>query len=198
MSRRLFQSRFLQLHFSHHTAQLTAQLHNVIIVFRFMGQKAGAAVLDPSRNVLKIPAALSAQSIQRAKAEQAIEPLRMLCGMAGKIFTRCVREEPIVAPFLFSVQGYDLLLDCREPIISFHFCLLAEGAHRLLFFPKKENGPTDASLSAVFVGLRCFHRSGLTACSLFPPWAAQPSWMLLRISSTRQGFPSRTVIITCP
>ena len=61
--------------------------HDLQIVLPAVGLQTMAAILDPLGGVGEIAAALIAQGIQRAIAEQTAEALRIRAGMAGKIFT---------------------------------------------------------------------------------------------------------------
>ena len=64
-----------------------------------MGDHAIAAVLDAVFRIGEIPAALVAKRIKRTIAEQAIEILRIVRLMAGKIFTFLITEVGIMLPF---------------------------------------------------------------------------------------------------
>ena len=66
------------------------------VVFPQMGDQAGRAVLDSLVRVTEIPAAVPAQGIERAVAEQAVEPVRIRDPVAGEIFTFSVLEKGIV------------------------------------------------------------------------------------------------------
>ena len=59
-------------------------------------EQAGRAVLDSLVRVTEIPAAVPAQGIERAVAEQAVEPVRIRDPVAGEIFTFSVLEKGIV------------------------------------------------------------------------------------------------------
>ena len=65
-----------------------------------MGDHAIAAVLDAVFRIGEIPAALVAKRIKRAIAEQAIEILRIVRLMAGKIFAFRVAKKGICLLFI--------------------------------------------------------------------------------------------------
>ena len=60
---------------------------NVIQAVSAMGNQTITAILDIPRTVYTVPPALFAQSVKRAVTEQAVEILRVLRFMAGKILT---------------------------------------------------------------------------------------------------------------
>jgi hypothetical protein len=75
-----------------------------------MGQMAVRTILDVFfARVLKIAAALSAQKIQRAVAEQAVKAVALRSGVAGKILT-CAIVKEFVAVF----NGHGSILPLAE------------------------------------------------------------------------------------
>ena len=75
--------------------------HDIIIILRYMRQFAIAAILTDICNIFEISAALIAQCIQWAIAEQAIETVRIVRGMTGKILAVFVIEKAITVFRLF-------------------------------------------------------------------------------------------------
>ena len=66
-----------------------------IITLRTMGKQAVGTVLDAAFRVGKFPAALLAQGIKRAVAEQTVEAVLLCCLVAGEVFTLTVLKETI-------------------------------------------------------------------------------------------------------
>jgi predicted ATPase len=71
-----------------------------------MGQMAVRTIFDFFfARVLKMAAALIAQKIQRAIAEQAVKTAALWRGMAGEIFTRAIVKEFVTVFQLFSIPA---------------------------------------------------------------------------------------------
>lgn len=86
-----------------------------------MGDKAVAAVLNISRTINAIASALISQCIQRTIAKKAIEILRMLCFVAGKILALLMLKERILMSLHFA------------PGILFHIAFLLECFAQVLY-----------------------------------------------------------------
>ena len=73
-----------------------------LMVFPAVGLQAAGAVFDSLFGITEIAAAVFAQAVQWAVAEQAAEPLRVSAFVAGEIFAGFVLKEIIVRHFLHS------------------------------------------------------------------------------------------------
>ena len=69
---------------------------NGVIILPSVGAQAAGAVLDAALRICKAAAALVAQGIQRAKAKEAVEILRVCARMTREIFTLPILEKFIV------------------------------------------------------------------------------------------------------
>lgn len=72
---------------------LVVLARDIAIALPAMGNQAAAAVLEPAGGIAEIPSAFISQRIQRAVAKQAVEVLRIIGGVAGKVFAFAVGKE---------------------------------------------------------------------------------------------------------
>ena len=87
---RIFRGLFRQIQNTGHF------LHDLSIIFPAMGTQAVGAVLDPIGRIAKAAAALIAQSIQGAIAEQTAEGIRVCAPVTGEIFAILILKKIIM------------------------------------------------------------------------------------------------------
>ncbi len=71
-------------------------IHNPVIIFPAVRDKAFGAVFDACLRICKIAAAVFSQSIQRAVAEKTVEVFRPFGFVAWEIFAGCVLKKFII------------------------------------------------------------------------------------------------------
>ena len=90
--------------FLHHFDNLAHLLRDLLIALPFMGAEAAGAVLDAVFGIGEIAAAVFAQGIEGAVAENAGESLGICVFVAGEIFTLLVLEKIIVGHDITSFE----------------------------------------------------------------------------------------------
>jgi hypothetical protein len=87
--------------------QIAVALHDVAVILGLMGQLALGAILDAVLGIGKAAAALVTQGVQRTVAEQAIEAVGIVGGMAGKKLTFLMLKEGVLFAFPIGFVGHD-------------------------------------------------------------------------------------------
>ena len=87
-------------------AQLSATRCNAVIALRRVGDETGTAVLDAVFGIGEAAAAVAAEGIEGAVTEQAVEPLRVGSGVAGKVFAFAVGEKTGAVIHVDLLVGY--------------------------------------------------------------------------------------------
>jgi hypothetical protein len=79
--------------------QVAVALHNIAVILGLVGQKALGTVLDAVLGIGEAAAALVAQGVQGAVAEQTVEGIGIVGGMAGEELALFMLEEGVLFTF---------------------------------------------------------------------------------------------------
>ena len=82
----------------HAADQLPGLVHHIAEVLPAVGKGAAGAVLDPALLVGIASPTVGPQGVEGAVAEQAVEAVWILGGVAGEVFTVLVAEEGVLLP----------------------------------------------------------------------------------------------------
>jgi hypothetical protein len=79
----------------HHFHNFIEAFGNHSVIISLMRNETAAAILDPITDILKVPPALPAQSIKRAKAKKAVEISGIIGRVTGKSLASGVGKKRI-------------------------------------------------------------------------------------------------------